>query len=122
MINVHSIIPRYSLAIHGLGDVDGNSSYIRGNSINRGYNTGIGMFGTNNLVVEDNVIYHTIGPSIRDEGKGNTYIHNLAARSEAFSTYKGRKEVMCHPTKNIIINITVYKVNIDKSINNFITS
>ncbi|KAK3740701.1 hypothetical protein QZH41_019065 [Actinostola sp. cb2023] len=88
--------PRYALSLVDVGDVSNSSSYIRGNSFHHGFNTGIGVFGTNNLVVEDNVIYYTVGPGIRDEGKGNTLIHNLVARSEATSTYKGRSELPVH--------------------------
>lgn len=84
---------RYALALVSVGDVDGNSSYIRGNSFHHGFNTGIGVFGTNNLLVQDNVIYFTLGPCIRDEGNGNSLIHNLAVLSVSIATYKGRTEV-----------------------------
>jgi hypothetical protein len=82
------------LALVSVGDVEGNSSYIRGNSFHHGFNIGIGVFSTNNLLVQDNVIYFTVGPCIRDEGKGNSLIHNLAMLSVSISTYKGRQEVM----------------------------
>lgn len=52
--------PRYSLAFHGLGVNDG-SNYVRKCSFNKNYNVALGFFGSSNITVESNVIYHTVG-------------------------------------------------------------
>jgi len=57
------------------------SSYIRGNSFHDGFNTAIGVFGTNELTVVDNVIHHTVGSSVRVWGRDNKVLHNLAVLS-----------------------------------------
>lgn len=79
------------MAFLNVGDVPGNFSYIRGNSFDHNFNTGIGVFGTNSLEVRDNVIYHSVGPCMRVEGKGNRVIHNMVVMSLSILTYKGRK-------------------------------
>ena len=57
------------------------SSYIRGNSFHDGFNTAIGVFGTNDLTVVDNVIHHTVGSSVRVWGSRNKVLHNVAVLS-----------------------------------------
>lgn len=50
------------------------------------------MFGTDNLTVEDNVVHHTVGPSIRVAGKFNSLLRNLAVYSISIHTYDGRED------------------------------
>ncbi|XP_068250285.1 fibrocystin-L-like [Palaemon carinicauda] len=83
--------PRYSLAFVGLG-VDDGSNYVRRCSFNKNYNTAIGMFGTNNITIENNVIYHTVGACIRDDSLDNTYRGNLLSVMLFPGTYNGRFE------------------------------
>lgn len=83
---------RFCLAFLNTGDVEGNTSYVRGNSFHDAFNTGIGVFGTNNLTIEDNVVHHTVGPSIRVAGKFNSVVRNLAVYSISIHTYNGRVE------------------------------
>lgn len=82
---------RFALAFLNTGVVEGNTSYIRGNSFHDGFNTGIGVFGTGNLTVEDNVVHHTVGPSIRVAGRFNSLLRNLAVYSISIDTYNGRR-------------------------------
>lgn len=70
----------------------GNTSYVRCNAIHDGFNTGIGVFRTNNLTVEDNVVHHTVGSSIQVAGKFNRVLGNLAVYSISIATYNGRRE------------------------------
>ncbi|XP_064089363.1 fibrocystin-L-like [Macrobrachium nipponense] len=83
--------PRYSLAFVGLG-VDDGSNYVKRCSFNKNYNTAVGMFGTDNVTIEDNVIYHTVGPCIRDDSSDNTYRGNLLSVMLFPGTYNGRFE------------------------------
>lgn len=83
---------RYALAFLNTGVVEGNTSYVRGNSFHDCFITGIGVFGTDNLTVEDNVVHHTVGPSIRVAGRFNSLLRNLAVYSISIHTYNGRKE------------------------------
>ena len=59
-----------------------------GSSFNDGFNIGIGVYGTNNLLIQDNVIHHTVGPCIDLQGRNNKLINNLVMMSLAESTYK----------------------------------
>ena len=83
---------RFALAFLNTGLVDGNTSYVRGNAFHDCFNTGIGVFGTDSLTVEDNVVHHTVGPSIRVAGKYNSVLRNLAVYSISIHTYDGRRD------------------------------
>lgn len=70
---------RYSLALLDVGYL--KSSYIRGNSFHDGFNTALGVFGTNGLTIADNVVHHTVGSAVRVWGRNNKVLHNLAVLS-----------------------------------------
>ena len=70
---------RYSLAVLDAGSL--KTSYIRGNSFRDGFNTAIGVFGTDDLTVLDNVIHHTVGSAVIVWGRNNKVLHNLAVLS-----------------------------------------
>ncbi|XP_035687262.1 fibrocystin-L-like [Branchiostoma floridae] len=72
--------PRYSLAFLDVGLVedDHRKSYIRKNTFHSGFSPAIGVFGTQNMDVEDNVIHHTVGPAMRIWGVDNKVRRNLA--------------------------------------------
>ena len=65
---------------------------MKGNSFNYNFNTALGVFGTNNLLVENNVVYFTLGASIRIWGEMNQLIHNLVIYSASEATYKDRQD------------------------------
>ena len=65
---------------------------MKGNSFNYNFNSALGIFGTSDLSVEDNVVYFTIGASIRVGGKVNKITHNLVVYSASYSTYKDRRD------------------------------
>lgn len=79
---------RYSLAFLNAGVVEGNESFIQGCSFHDGYNTGIGIYGTSNLTIQDNVVHHTVGSCIDVEGVENKLINNLVMYMIAEGTYK----------------------------------
>ena len=71
-----------------MGTIDDNETFISGSSVHDGFNIGIGVYGTSNLTIIDNVLHFTVGPCIDLQGENNKLIHNLASRSVAESTYK----------------------------------
>ncbi|XP_077870118.1 fibrocystin-L-like [Saccoglossus kowalevskii] len=84
--------PRYALAFRDVGDIIQNSSYIRGNSFHHGFNTGIGVYTTNGLNIENNVIHHTVGAGIIVAGSDNRLEHNLVTLTIFPGTYQDRFE------------------------------
>ena len=76
---VFFISRRYSLALLDVGYL--KSSYIRGNSFHDGFNTALGVFGTNGLTIADNVVHHTVGSAVRVWGRNNKVLDNLAVLS-----------------------------------------
>jgi len=58
-------------------DDQNRESYVKKCAFNYNYNAAIGLFNTNNVLVEDNVVYRTLEYGMRDEGVGNRWIHNF---------------------------------------------
>ena len=53
--------PRYAVTYLGTGDVtEIKPSFLKENSFHHGYATAIGMFGANQVPIEDNVIHRTV--------------------------------------------------------------
>ncbi|XP_077992871.1 fibrocystin-L-like [Glandiceps talaboti] len=85
--------PRYSLAFLDTGLVTQSSpSYIRGNSFHNGFNTAIGVFGAFGVVIENNVVHHTVGPGIVVWDGDHRLIHNLVTLTIFPGTYQDRFE------------------------------
>jgi hypothetical protein len=89
---IYFLCHRYSLAFLDIKTTTVNDSYVKGNSFNYNFNTALGVFTTNNLLVENNVVYFTLGASMRIEGEMNQLIHNLVIYSASLATYKGRED------------------------------
>ena len=54
--------PRYSLAFLDTGISSAlRPSYVKQCSFNHNYSPAIGVFGAENILIEDNTIYHTVG-------------------------------------------------------------
>jgi len=90
-----SFDPRYALAFMELGDlIDGEGkanakeSWVKKCSFNYVYNSAIGIFGSNNIPVEDNVIYRFINDGILDESEGTKIIGNLVTMGESLARIK----------------------------------
>ena len=86
---------RYSLTFSGAGDhVDGNGeageaeSYVKNCGFNYNYNSGIGIFGSNGVGVEGNVIYRHINSGILDESTGTKIVGNLVTMGESIAHFK----------------------------------
>ncbi|XP_016299954.1 fibrocystin-L-like [Sinocyclocheilus anshuiensis] len=83
--------PRYSLVFYNLGRVVGES-YIKGCAFHNGFAPAIGVFGTDGLSIEDNVIHHTVGEGIRVWGDRNVVRRNLVTMTLWPGSYNGRAE------------------------------
>lgn len=79
--------PRFALAILSVTS-RGNESYVQHSSIHNGYNTGIGVFGTSGVIIDNNVIHDTVGPSLTIKGSNHEVTNNLASMSRFPGTYR----------------------------------
>ncbi|KAM9839131.1 PKHD1 like 1, tandem duplicate 1 [Aulostomus maculatus] len=84
--------PRYSVAFLNLGEVSQEDSYIQGCAFHDGFSPAIGVFGTAGLIVDDNVVHHTVGEAIRIWGKNVTVRRNLVTMSLWPGSYQDREE------------------------------
>ena len=83
----HLHLARYPIHWHVLGE--GAGQYIRNSAIHDTYSRCVTVHGTNNLLVENNVTFNTVGHCFFLEDAvetGNQFIHNLAIQTK------------CHPT------------------------
>jgi cell migration-inducing and hyaluronan-binding protein len=84
----HMTLARYPIHWHLVGDARGQ--YIKNASIHDTYNRCVTVHGTNDLRVENNVTYNTVGHCFfLEDGieHGNEFVRNLAI------------QIKCHPTK-----------------------
>ena len=83
--------PRYSFAILNTrtSAADAEITYIRRSSVHDGYNSGIGVFGSDNVLISDNVIHSTVGPSVILKGSGHTLEKTMATVALFPGTYRG---------------------------------
>ncbi|XP_026156055.1 fibrocystin-L-like [Mastacembelus armatus] len=84
--------PRYSVAFLDLGKVSGTDSYIQGCAFHDGFSPAIGVFRTEGLNIDDNVVHHTVGEGIRIWGNNITMRRNLVTMTLWPGSYQGRKE------------------------------
>ncbi|XP_050685917.1 fibrocystin-L-like isoform X2 [Eriocheir sinensis] len=84
--------PRYALAIVGLGAVEDDSSYVSRSSFSISYNVALGLLGTSNVNVEDNVIYFALDSAVKDEEGSNFYRRNLITTVLFLGTFGDRFE------------------------------
>ncbi|XP_054620387.1 fibrocystin-L-like isoform X2 [Dunckerocampus dactyliophorus] len=82
--------PRYSVSFLNLGQ--GNESYIQGCAFHSGFSPAIGVFGTEGIAIDDNVIHHTVGEGIRVWGRANILRRNLVTLSLWPGSYQDREE------------------------------
>jgi len=87
--NMH--LARYPIHWHLIGE--GQGQYIKNASIHDTYNRCVTVHGTNDLKIENNVTYNTVGHCFfLEDGieHGNQFIHNLAI------------QIKCHPTLDCV--------------------
>ncbi len=83
----HLTLARYPIHWHINGDVSGQ--YIKNSAIHDTFNRCVTIHGSDNLLVENNVTYNTVGHCFFMEDaveKGNQVVHNLGIQTK------------CHPT------------------------
>ncbi|XP_071488092.1 fibrocystin-L-like [Diadema antillarum] len=86
--------PRYSLAFLDIGDVleDPAPSYVHSCAFHNGFSPAIGVFGTDNIEVDNNVIHHTVGAGIISYGENTIITNNLVTLMVFPGTYQDRFE------------------------------
>ncbi|XP_004640150.1 fibrocystin-L [Octodon degus] len=86
--------PRHAVTFLNLGQTqERGSSYVRGCSFHHGFSPAIGVFGTDGLDIDDNVVHFTVGEGIRIWGDANRVRRNLVAFSVWPGTYQNRKDL-----------------------------
>ncbi|XP_019323389.2 fibrocystin-L isoform X1 [Panthera pardus] len=86
--------PRYAVTFLNLEQIqDHGSSYIRGCAFHNGFSPAIGVFGTDGVDIDDNIIHFTVGEGIRIWGDANRVRGNLVALSVWPGTYQNRKDL-----------------------------
>jgi cell migration-inducing and hyaluronan-binding protein len=103
-------LARYPIHWHLLGDADGQ--YIRNAAIHNTYNRCVTMHGTNNLRVENNVTFDTVGHCFfMEDGveHGNQIIHNLAIMTKCHTSKP------CVPTTLAASGESIARANGQKS-------
>ncbi|XP_044933989.1 fibrocystin-L [Mustela putorius furo] len=86
--------PRYAITFLNLGQIqERGSSYIRGCAFHNGFSPAIGVFGTDGLDIEDNIIHFTVGEGIRIWGDANRVRGNLVTLSIWPGTYQNRRDL-----------------------------
>uniref|UniRef100_W5M5C1 PKHD1 like 1 n=1 Tax=Lepisosteus oculatus TaxID=7918 RepID=W5M5C1_LEPOC len=89
-----SFDPRYSVAFLDLGQVSANDSYVQGCSFHHGFSPAIGVFGTDGMNIDDNVIYFTVGEGIRVWGSNIKVRRNLVTVAVWPGSYQDREETL----------------------------
>ncbi|XP_068094025.1 fibrocystin-L-like [Hyperolius riggenbachi] len=87
--NIEPTDLHYSLSILNLGDVSSNESYVRGCAIHNGFAPAIGVFSSNGLDIDDNIVYFSVGQGIRVTGDSVNVRRNLVALAAWPRTYQG---------------------------------
>ncbi|KAK2095397.1 Fibrocystin-L [Saguinus oedipus] len=86
--------PRYAVTFLNLGQIQEHGlSYIQGCAFHHGFSPAIGVFGTDGLDIDDNIIHFTVGEGIRIWGNANRVRGNLIALSVWPGTYQNRKDL-----------------------------
>ncbi|XP_051699933.2 fibrocystin-L isoform X2 [Oryctolagus cuniculus] len=86
--------PRYAVTFLNLGQLQEHGlSYVRGCAFHHGFSPAIGVFGTDGLDIDDNIIHFTVGEGIRIWGDANRVRGNLVVLSVWPGTYQNRKDL-----------------------------
>nr|XP_048313021.1 fibrocystin-L isoform X3 [Myodes glareolus] len=86
--------PRYAVTFLNLGQIEEHGlSYVRGCAFHHGFSPAIGVFGTDGLDIDDNIIHFTVGEGIRIWGDANRVRGNLVTLSVWPGTYQNRKDL-----------------------------
>ena len=79
---------KYGILLSNLGDYSQTRpNYVRDSAFNDGYAAAIGIFGSNNIPIVNNVVHHTIEYAICVEGNSNQIRNNLVTLNYWASTF-----------------------------------
>jgi len=84
--------PRFALAFLNLQQ-PGTTSNVTECSFHSGYNTAIGVLNSNNILIKDNVIHGTVGPSMKLKGNGLQVTQNLASLAQYIGVFQKSQRV-----------------------------
>ncbi|XP_041373046.1 fibrocystin-L-like isoform X2 [Gigantopelta aegis] len=84
---------RYSLTFMDVMIDEDRMSYVRKNAFHNGFSPAIGSYSTNGLIIEENVIHHTVGPGIVIHSESNNLTNNLVTLSIWPGSYQDRREI-----------------------------
>ncbi|XP_060067589.1 fibrocystin-L-like [Ylistrum balloti] len=86
--------PRFSIAYKDTGPagVPATPSSIKYCAFHDGFNTAIGLFGAPDFLVENNIIYHTVGASIQTKSSNTMLYYNLVSLMLWRGTYGNRND------------------------------
>ncbi|CAH1775752.1 unnamed protein product [Owenia fusiformis] len=85
--------PRYSLAFLETGTSSQETpSYVKGCAFHHGFSPALGLYGASGVLVQDNVVHHTVGAGMVIEGDNNRLYRNLVVLSIFPGTYQERFE------------------------------
>ena len=79
--------PRFALAFLNLQQ-PGAASNVTECSFHSGYNTAIGVLNSNNILIKDNVIHGTVGPSMKLKGNGLQVTQNMASLAQYIGVFQ----------------------------------
>ncbi|XP_074659740.1 fibrocystin-L-like [Tubulanus polymorphus] len=99
--------PRYSVAFLNIGTATADSpSSVISCAFHHGYSTAIGVFGSNNITIFDNVVHRPVGTGIQIEGIQNTIEQNLVMNSAWPGSHGGRdqSQIFTYPAGIDVIN------------------
>ena len=96
----HLHLARYPIHWHIIGE--GQGQYIRNSAIHDTYSRCVTVHGTNNLRVENNVTFNTVGHCFFLEDAvetGNQFVHNLASRPSAIRPCRASRPTSARPDR-----------------------
>ncbi|KAK3107254.1 hypothetical protein FSP39_010348 [Pinctada imbricata] len=86
--------PRHTLTYLDIPDTNVKPRYVKKCSFNYNFGTAIGVYGTDNLIVEDNVIYHSVGAALQTTSAGAKLRRNLFSLMNWPGSYQDQYETM----------------------------
>ncbi|XP_061189118.1 fibrocystin-L-like [Saccostrea echinata] len=84
--------PRHALSFVDIPISNIKPCYVKQSSFHHNLGIAIGVYGTNDLEIQNNVIHHTIGSAIHTKSSGTAIRNNLISLNIWPGTYNGRSE------------------------------
>ncbi|XP_067676837.1 fibrocystin-L-like isoform X2 [Haliotis asinina] len=84
--------PRFSLAFIGIRNNDVRLSYVSYCSFHHGFAPAVGIFGVKDVLIDNNVVHHTVGSGIISDSVNTELIKNLVTLTLWPGSYQDRAE------------------------------